>query len=50
MRTIDTNIDAMAMEMAKHRHKIVEVRANDASVNMGQKNHLLTKWQKQVAV
>ena len=26
-RTIDTNIDAMATEMAKHSYKIVEVRA-----------------------
>ena len=47
-RTIDTNIDAMVTEMAKHGHKIVGVRADGASVNIWWKNELLIKWQQQV--
>ena len=44
-RTINTNIDTMVTEMAKHCHKTVGAGADGASVNMGQKKGLFTKWQ-----
>ena len=35
----------MKTEMQKHAHKVVGAGADGASVNMGCKNGLLTKWQ-----
>ena len=35
----------MVTEMAKHSHKTVGAGADGASVNMGQKKGLFTKWQ-----
>ena len=35
----------MVTEMAKHSHKILGAGEDGASVSMGRKNRLLTKWQ-----
>ena len=43
-RTVETSIDTMMTEMEKHSHKIVGAGADSASVNMGWKNRLITKW------